>query len=118
MNHYWTSDDHPAIRQAQIEDWIEDLIEFPIDIVEEACREWRQTQDRRPTPSAIRTLAIVAQRSRRELLAITDRGQDADILARCRELYGTCTERWRQMDCVCFEECKDMLKSAEEALEA
>ncbi len=58
MGHYWTADDHPAARQAQIEDWLEDLDEFDVAIVRAACREWRQTQSRRPTPADIRFLAI------------------------------------------------------------
>ena len=62
MNHYWKEDDHPAVRQAQIEDWIEDLAEFPIEFVASACREWRQTKTRRPTPVEIRELCIGAHR--------------------------------------------------------
>jgi hypothetical protein len=65
LRHYWTADDHPASRQAQIEDWLEDLTELPIECVEEACREWRRTQpDKRPGPGHIRMLAIVEQRRR------------------------------------------------------
>jgi hypothetical protein len=64
MNHYWTANDPAAMRQAQIEDWIEDLIELPIECVEEACREWRRTGHRRPLPSEIRILAIAEQRRR------------------------------------------------------
>jgi hypothetical protein len=67
MNHYWTSDDPIAMRQAQIEDWIDDLIEFPLHAIEEAIREWRQTQTRRPTPAQIRSLAVAAQRASRPL---------------------------------------------------
>ena len=54
--HYWTADDSPEARQAQIEDWIEDLIEFGPRIVADACQEWRRGHDRRPTPSDIRGL--------------------------------------------------------------
>jgi hypothetical protein len=50
------------MRQAQIEDWLEDLTEFPIKHVEAACREWRRSGQRRPLPSDIRTLAIAEQR--------------------------------------------------------
>jgi hypothetical protein len=66
LSHYWTADDHPAMRQAQAEDWIEDLVELPTECVEEACREWRQTQTRRPVPSEIRILAITAQARMRD----------------------------------------------------
>ena len=52
------------MRQAQIEDWLEDLIEFGPADVAEACREWRQdtTQaTRRPTPTDIRRLCVKRQ---------------------------------------------------------
>jgi hypothetical protein len=64
MNHYWTADDHPAMRQAQIEDWLEDLAQFDMVDVKAACREWRRTHDRRPTPANIRIMTIAAQRER------------------------------------------------------
>lgn len=62
LNHYWTANDPPAMRQAQIEDWLEDVTEFSIEHVEGACREWRRSGQRRPLPSDIRTLAIAEQR--------------------------------------------------------
>lgn len=64
MNHYWTADDHPAMRQAQAEDWLEDLAELPPEVVAAACREWRQSSHKRPTPHDIRSLAIAEQRKR------------------------------------------------------
>ncbi len=59
MNHYWTADDHPAVRQAQIEDWLEDLSEFGLGVVRFACGDWRRDQTRRPTPADIRRIAAV-----------------------------------------------------------
>lgn len=61
MNHYWKDNEHAAMRQAQIEDWITDLREFPVECIEEACREWRRTETKRPTPAHIRKLAIAAR---------------------------------------------------------
>ena len=58
MQHYWTGDDPVAARKAQIADWIEDLREFPLASVENALREWRQTQAKRPTIADIRKLCI------------------------------------------------------------
>lgn len=110
MSHYWTSDDHPAIRQAQIEDWITDLIEFPIGVVEIVCQDWRRTQTRRPTPADLRALAV-AEDDRRSAhlrhLQTSEEGQK-EIRARCAELYqaGGCEERFAKMGCVCFESCK------------
>lgn len=70
MLHYWRENDDPAARQAQIEDWIEDLIEFPVECVEDACRQWRRTPGgRRPTPGDIRSLAIAAVREIRLALS-------------------------------------------------
>jgi hypothetical protein len=67
LSHYWTADDHPATRQAQIEDWIEDLVDFKIEDVEAACREWRRTQTHRPTPAQI--IALVRQCRRSQSVA-------------------------------------------------
>jgi hypothetical protein len=53
------------MRREQGADWIEDLVEFPVECIEEACREWRRSQpDKRPTPGHIRMLAIAEQRRR------------------------------------------------------
>lgn len=60
LAHYWTADDPPQTRQAQIEDWLIDLREFGPAIVAEACQIWRRTQARRPTPADIRRLCIAA----------------------------------------------------------
>jgi hypothetical protein len=56
LSHYWTSEEHAAARQAQIEDWIDDLAEFGPSVVETACTEWRRAEHRRPLPSDIRVL--------------------------------------------------------------
>ncbi len=64
LNHYWTADDDPAMRRVQAEDWINDLVEFEAEDVQNACREWRQNQTRRPTPADIRLLAIAEHRRR------------------------------------------------------
>ncbi len=64
MGHYWTADDDPASRRAQAEDWIDDLIEFDVGDVQNACVEWRRSQSRRPTPSDVRLIAIAEQRNR------------------------------------------------------
>lgn len=71
MSHYWTADDPPAIRRAQAEDWVLDLIEFGPAVVEAACREWRRRPGgRRPTPGDIRALCLAEQRERREAPAL------------------------------------------------
>ena len=73
MAHYWTADETATVRREQTEDWLEDLVEFGPGIVAAACREWRQTQHRRPTPADIRTLCIAEQHAEREhRLAIAD----------------------------------------------
>lgn len=67
MNHYWTAADPVATRQAQLDDWLGDLVEFGPEIVAEACGEWRrQPGGKRPTPGDIRTIAIRLQRERQE----------------------------------------------------
>ena len=66
MFHYWVADETPAVRSVQLEDWLEDLSEFSTAAVAAACREWRQTKSKRPTPADIRKLCIVTQKQRRE----------------------------------------------------
>ncbi len=57
--------DLPVSAQEMIaEDWLEDLGEFDIDVIQFACREWRQAQRHRPTPADIRLLAIAEHRRR------------------------------------------------------
>ena len=66
LAHYWTTNEPQEVRRAIAEDWLEDLGEFPAEVVEAACREWRQTQSRRPTPADIRTLCIAERHAERE----------------------------------------------------
>jgi len=66
LSHYWTADDHEATREAQVADWIEDLVEFGATIVNEALRGWRQSQNRRPTIADIRIRCIEIQSEARE----------------------------------------------------
>jgi hypothetical protein len=58
MNHYWTDRDHLATRQAEIEDWLDDLVEFPTGAIEGAIITWRRNERRRPTPADIRRLIL------------------------------------------------------------
>lgn len=71
LGHYWTADEPAAVRQAQIEDWLDDLREFPAEMVENACREWRRRPGgKRPTPGDIRQICIAEQSARHERLAL------------------------------------------------
>ena len=65
LSHYWTAEEHAAARQAQVEDWIDDLVEFGSGVVQVACTEWRRTEHRRPLPADIRKLCQ-EERDRRE----------------------------------------------------
>jgi len=65
LSHYWTAEEHAVARQAQVEDWIDDLIEFGSGVVQEACAEWRRAENRRPLPADIRKLCQ-EERDRRE----------------------------------------------------
>ena len=66
MSHYWLATEPEPVRRTQLEDWLEDLSEFSTAAVADACREWRQTKSKRPTPADIRKLCIVSQNRRRE----------------------------------------------------
>ncbi len=63
LSHYWTAADAEETRQVQVEDWIEDLGEFDIPVIVEACARWRrQPGGRRPTPGDIRTYCFEERR--------------------------------------------------------
>lgn len=93
MNHHWTADEPSTLRQAQAEDWLEDLIEFSPAIVAEACRQWRRKPgSRRPLPGDIRVLCIAEHREqseRRALPASSPADMDAQDWPRWLEdIYG------------------------------
>lgn len=58
MAHYWAANEDPRLRAAVAQDWLDDLAIFHEAIVAEACRDWRQGESRRPTPSDIRKLCL------------------------------------------------------------
>lgn len=70
LAHYWASDEPPALRRVIADDWLDDLREFNPLIVALACREWRRTQTRRPTPADVRALCIAEERERAERTAL------------------------------------------------
>ena len=45
---YWQPDEAPGTRLAIAEAWLEELVEFEMTVVAEACRDWRRSQTRRP----------------------------------------------------------------------
>jgi hypothetical protein len=93
MLHYWTADDPTDARQVQVEDWIEDLFEFSDAVVEEACRTWRRTQGKRPTPKELRVIAIAEQRfrDRKSLPPLPE--EDTWILTE-EQIIAKITSRW------------------------
>lgn len=62
MAHYWVANESPKLRAALAADWLDDLAEFHESIVAMACRDWRQTETRRPTPAEIRKLCLEVTR--------------------------------------------------------
>jgi hypothetical protein len=98
------SDDPADARQVQIEDWLQDLGEFPSALVESACRHWRQNETRRPTPAEIRK--IVGIELQRRSRALPDLTKDTEIIQRCKALYEICSVRYAKLGVVCFDECK------------
>ena len=71
LHYYLPGELSDAARKAIADDWLEDLVEFDPATVAHACREWRRTSSRRPTPSDIRVICIAEQRERQEHRAIT-----------------------------------------------
>lgn len=68
LSHYWTADEPVALRQAQAEDWLDDLSEFPPEIVAAACRQWRRNETRRLLPAELRRLCSDEMVSRQPCL--------------------------------------------------
>jgi len=56
LSHFYVSPMSEHEAKAVAEDWADALGEFPQWAVEEACREYLRTQDRKPTIAAIRAL--------------------------------------------------------------
>jgi hypothetical protein len=110
MSHYWTADDHPAARQAQIEDWIADLVEFDLEVIEFACREWRRKEIRRPLPAQIRDLAEQETGHRRSLKQ-QSLPPTYDTLSReCRNEWLSCRARWLVRGFICHAECRSRIQ--------
>lgn len=78
LQHFFSPDMPDVARRTIAEDWLEDLREFGPEIVERACREWRQTQSRRPTPADIRKLCIAEQIARGPALPAPPRHAEPD----------------------------------------
>lgn len=99
LAHYWSAAEDQRLRAAVSRDWLEDLQEFRADWVEEACRQWRRSEPKRPTISDIRKLC---QRIRDDERAnrtgarylLTD-AQRAEVQARERQIAAEQDERYR-----------------------
>ena len=68
LNHYWSAADPANVRQAQVEDYLEDLREFGAASVERACHDWRQSQPgKKPAPGFLRSMCIQQRRVQEEV---------------------------------------------------
>ncbi len=57
LSHYYTPDMDPRVWSMVFQDWFDDLKEYPLWIIREACAQYRRTETyRRPTPAAILAL--------------------------------------------------------------
>lgn len=54
LAHFWEGFADHALKKAVALDWADDLEEFPEWAVEDACRQWRRAESRKPTPADIR----------------------------------------------------------------
>lgn len=70
LSHYWTGDDDPAVREAQLADWMDSLCKFPASIVTDACMEWMQTETKRPTIAAIFGLCRISTPAEKDRLKL------------------------------------------------
>lgn len=58
LNLFWTSSEPQAVRDAAMKAWLEDLREFPVEVVAAACREYRRNHTKRPHIADIRQLCV------------------------------------------------------------
>ena len=56
LNLYWQADETLEVRKAVAKVWLEDFAEFDPAVVDEASREWRRGQERRPSIAEFRRL--------------------------------------------------------------
>jgi hypothetical protein len=101
LSHYWTAADPAEVRQAQLKDWVDDLLEFGPEIAEEACTRWRrQPGGRRPTPGDIRTLAIEEQQDRqaRDALPAAEDKQRREEAEKVRKQHAEAKNREMQLE--------------------
>jgi hypothetical protein len=58
LSHYWTPEMDGRLSEALAEDWINDLEEFSMPAIVDACTEWRRSENKfRPKPGELRALA-------------------------------------------------------------
>jgi hypothetical protein len=65
LSHYWTADDHEAVRKAQVIDWLYDMRNFSMEVFAEACGRWRIAETRRPVVADIYKLCLEVEELRR-----------------------------------------------------
>ncbi len=61
LSHYWTASEDKRLRAMQVDDWLTDLEAWPLETLEMALTEWRQSHSRKPTPADIRALCVALQ---------------------------------------------------------
>src|SRR6185437_13555683 len=61
LSHYWTALEDDKLRAAQVDNWLTDLEPWPLETLEAALTEWRQSNRRKPTPADIRALCVALQ---------------------------------------------------------
>lgn len=80
--HFWHPDQPEEHYRLMFEDWVEDLSEYPLAVLEQAATEWRRTQKWGPKISEFRAICdTIADRRRTELLRLR-------YLAWCVEHHG------------------------------
>jgi hypothetical protein len=64
LGQYWTSDESPGSAKAIIKQRLDDVGEFTAEIVEEACREWRQGRNGVAVRSRATSACFASKRKR------------------------------------------------------
>jgi hypothetical protein len=78
LSHYWIPEQPLNISRMAVDDWLDDLAEFPPSVVKEACADYRRAnRERRPTPADVRHRCFQIQSEREQRFQIANGRQQA-----------------------------------------
>lgn len=83
--HFWRPDRSQSQWKTLLKDYLEDLSEFPLDHIQEVCKEWRRTKKWWPKVSEFRERLVEKRASRKYDIQRLDNIEAALILAKAKD---------------------------------